>query len=84
MDLKAIIRKTLPNIEDEILENVVAGLIKEGIDSEDELHLLEKNNFHPSLKPIKVKKLLEAWAGKKISIRACVSRGEFVHLKLWG
>lgn len=64
MDLRNIIRKTLPNIENDILDNVVDTLIQAGVDEESELRHVEKENFHPSLKAIKVKKLMEAWSGK--------------------
>lgn len=61
--VKAALKKAVPTLCDELVDNVVRKLTEEvGVSAVEDLTAVQEQDFIPYLKPIQARKILAAWS----------------------
>ena len=59
--LKKSVCNAIPTLEQGILEDVVKNLVSAEVESDSDLQFIQEDDLNKVLKPIQVRKLLQAW-----------------------
>ena len=62
MDFAAVIKKVLPHLQGNLLQQLIEKLIGIGVENEDDLQLVTEADLTSVMKPILVRKLLNCWS----------------------
>jgi uncharacterized protein YqeY len=61
--IKEELKKYLPTLCDDVIENTVRKLIEQiGVSAVEDLTHVKEQDFSPHLKPIRARRVLEAWS----------------------
>lgn len=62
MDLESFLKKSTPNLASDVLQTVLQRLTVIGVDSVNDLALVQETDLSEVLPPIKVRRLLQNWS----------------------
>jgi len=68
MDLISSVKRTLPQLSDDLLKQVAEKLHDIGVEAEEDLALVTEADLTAVLKPILARKLLNSWSGNNSGV----------------